>query len=129
MAVAILAFFASSLLYIQLSYRADPPPTTPRLAATPSPATGEPQVASGSELLAAVIPNPAAGPTPPSAAGAGADRERELSDCVERHVREGGLGAVKPTLPGRWPALKRAREELRLRRLALRSSCERELAP
>jgi hypothetical protein len=55
------------------------------------------------------------------------ERERRLNECIERNVHGHGYDDVKPTLPGRWPALKRAREERRLRRLDVRAACEQEL--
>jgi hypothetical protein len=67
---------------------------------------------------------------PERAAPSGSDpREVEFGACVERIVGAAGLEDVKPTAPGRWPAIKRAREERRLKRLAARADCERELPP
>ncbi len=54
---------------------------------------------------------------------------RDVDDCVERKALAAGVDRIEPTLPGRWPALKRAREVRRLRRLELRAACERELGP
>ncbi len=59
---------------------------------------------------------------------ASVERERRVSERIERVVREDGRGEVGPTAPGRWPALKRAREDLRMRRLAARNGCEQEAA-
>jgi hypothetical protein len=58
------------------------------------------------------------------------DRQRELAlnECVERLARDRGIDEVKPVAPGRWPAIKRAREVSRLKRLQARQDCEQQLA-
>jgi hypothetical protein len=56
----------------------------------------------------------------------GGPRDRDLDACVERVVA--AFPEARPSAPGRWPAIKRAREELRRRRLAAREDCARELA-
>jgi hypothetical protein len=55
-------------------------------------------------------------------------RELALNECVERLARDRGVDEVKPVAPGRWPAIKRAREVRRLKRLQAREECEQQLA-
>ena len=55
-------------------------------------------------------------------------RELALNECVERLAHDRGLDEVKPVAPGRWPAIKRAREVRRLKRLQARQDCEQQLA-
>ena len=138
MAVAILAFIGSSFLAVHLRYLPDASTTAvrplgalPALATAPSappptaPRAGPSRPGEGTSDLPGA-PNLGVVPVPmPAAAG---EWDRKVSECIERTARERGGGDVKPVLPGRWPALKRAREERRLHRLALRTACEQELS-
>ncbi len=134
MLAAVLAFPACFLAILQLLYS--------REGAAPgagSPALAEARASTAPEGAQRSQPSPgpaAAGPAgvqaPPAASvpAPPPDRTRELalSDCVERKARTGGVDEIPQTLPGRWPALKRAREVQRLRRLELRAACDRELS-
>ena len=137
MAVAVVALFGSSLLVVHLRYLRDAPtiamavpselpslaqrpptPAAPGLEAAPTAGLGEGMSDPSGSLDIGVAPIPA-----PSSE----DWDRRVNECVERNVRGRGYDDVKPALPGRWPALKRAREDRRLLRLAARASCEQEL--
>lgn len=150
--MALVAFFASSMLAVHLMSLPGAPDAAagaPRAAPAIDPVRAPPAVpvvspapvvASAPPPAPPAAPEPSPGaveeglppplylgvaPVPPPAMSA--DRERKVNACVERKFRESGGDEVKPTLPGRWPAIKRAREEKRLRRLALRAACEKEL--
>lgn len=151
-AIAILVFFACSVLAVHLidglrapvaaTSAAPAPPVEPDGAPAraapkvpaPAPALAvaaaarDPLEAMAPDALEAVAPDPLGVAPVPPARTAPAGRERALNDCVERSLAAAGYDQVKPTLPGRWPALKRAREQQRQRRLALRARCEQELA-
>lgn len=151
MALAVVAFFGSSLLAVHLMSlpgapaampapsvsRATPSAPAPPVARAPAPVAPAVVPAPTPASLAATEPPPdvveeglppslnlGVAPVPPVAPSI--ERERKVIACVERRFREGGE-SVEQTLPGRWPALKRAREEKRLRRLALRAACEKDL--
>lgn len=138
MAVAILVFFGLSMLGVHLLSLPGAPAgrAVPGAAAAPAPAPvaraegwapalarppSPPAPAGGHDLPGATDLGVA--PVPPPGA---ADRERMVNACIERKVAS-GPAAGKPVLPGRWPALKRAREEKRMQRLEARAICEREL--
>jgi hypothetical protein len=136
-ALAVLGLFASSVLAIHLLYLGEPPAPDVSAPAAPSPA--EPLASLGGGAPPDALPGagesfpglPDLGVTdgvPPPAGSA--DWERRVNDCVERNVHGPGYDDVKPkqTLPGRWPALKRAREVRRLRRLEVKAACVAELA-
>ncbi len=128
----ILLFFASSILAVHLAYDGDASfsPAAPSALAEAAIASAPP--------AGATLPTkgPAPGTVPPvptavafvepAAAAAPGARDRDLNACIERIVS--AVAEPKPTAPGRWPAIKRAREELRLKRLAARTDCERQLA-
>jgi hypothetical protein len=123
-AFAVLGVCACAVLAVHLATRVAPRSVhAPAAPAAPlqedaAPPSGEP---------GPVPPAQEAGPGP-IAVGSVA-WERALNECVERNVHGSGYDDLKPTAPGRWPALKRAREERRLRRLAVRAECEKELTP
>lgn len=127
MLLAVLALTACSLVVLQLVYWHDQAPPGPVAAvAAPPPArareAGVPREPPAPPDVEAV---PAAAAQNAPSGGA---QELALSDCVERKALAAGVDRIQPTLPGRWPAIKRAREVRRLRRLELRVACEKELA-
>lgn len=123
MVVGILAFFGASLLVLHVLYRRVPPAPAVLAPAAPPPAVALRAGGDGVPAPTAPVPEQA-GPL----VAVSAEWERRVNDCVERNVHGPGYDDVRPTLPGRWPALKRARERRRLRRLAVRAACEEELA-
>jgi hypothetical protein len=155
-AAGILVFFAASILTVHLAYEreaapalgfapaVDPaaspgpraPATPPRAAVASAPAAdvrdppalvGPPYAAAPVRMGGRSAPPPVATDIPLSEPGPLATgRERDLDACVERAI--GAASEPKASAPGRWPAIKRAREELRRRRLAARADCARELA-
>lgn len=150
-AAALAVFFAASMLAVHLAYSdagraapvavataaaslpaaaaslADPPAPPAPDAAPPAVSADAPADAGGG------VPDPTAGLSlgvaPVPAPAAPAARERALAACVERAIRAAGASEPRATAPGRWPALKRAREELRQRRLAARTACEADATP
>lgn len=147
MAVAVLACLGSSFLAVHLRYRPDstpvalepgappflarlpaappapsvppaPPAVTPSAAAPSAPPEGDPSDLPGQPNLGVFQPLPM-----PAASKVW---ERRVKECVWRNAR--GHDGARPTLSGRSPALKEAREERRLRLLAMRAACEREVA-
>lgn len=116
--LAVAFFFSSAMLAVHVAtddagssgaFAAGVAPPEPLPGAVPLPN----ELAPGDDALG-VFPEPA--------------RTAELDACVERIMRASGSPeALKPTAPGRWPALKRAREQLRQKRLIARADCEREL--
>ena len=139
--VAIAVFFAGSLLAVHLATDLGTPPA-PALAATDAADAVGTIPAPAPSRRGAETPAPASAPAvdaveaslgvfavPPPARSASDPRERVVNACVEKSLREkGGDAVVGETAPGRWPGVKRAREELRRRRVALRSECERSVA-
>jgi hypothetical protein len=151
MAVAVMAFFGSSILAVHLMSQPGTPaaarslPSAPAAPASVPGAPVAPMLLPGVPAVVSALPSaPPPGPqgqgegdfpgsmdlgvAPVPPAAVSGEWERKVNDCVERKVHASGYDDVKPTLPGRWPALKRAREEKRLRRLAVRAACEKQLA-
>lgn len=129
MLAAVVAVPACSLLALHLIYSREVAPAAAGSVgaeagvASPPAARAPPGAALPAGDDAEAAPAAALAEAPP-------DRTRELAlnDCVERKVRAAGVDRVPQTLPGRWPALKRAREVQRLRRLELRLACDREIS-
>lgn len=126
MVVAIAAFFGASMLALHLIYRSEPPPA----ASVPGEAPLVPAPPAPSPVERRDLPGAGSGQdeTALAASALSVDQERALNDCIERNVHGRGYDDVKPVLPGRWPAVKRARERLRMRRLEMRAACLEELA-
>lgn len=131
MLAAVVAVPACSLLALHLIYSRELAPAASSPAGAAAGVPG-PAAVGRSPAPEAALPAGAGSEAVPAAAlpDAPPDRTHELalSDCVERKVRAAGVDRVPQTLPGRWPALKRAREVQRLRRLELRLACDRELS-
>jgi hypothetical protein len=120
--LAILAFAGASILTVHLIFRDAPPAAVAPTAPADLPAAPEAMVAAPHPPAAGLASSPDRARTP----AASVEWERRLSGCVERILHSTGEDVVKPVLPGRWPAVKRAREKLRMRRLQLRAQCEQD---
>jgi len=130
MVLAVLAFFAASVAAVHYLDPLDaanvPAPPEPPGAVRPAAPPGADRAPPRSPDVAATAA--AAGLAPAADRPANPDRARTVEECVERAVRAAGEERIEPTAPGRWPAVKRARERLRQRRLTARADCEREVA-
>lgn len=130
-AAGILVFFAASILTVHLAYDRE---AAPALASAPAADVRDPPALVGPPYAAAPVRMAGRSAAPPVATDIplsepgplATGRERDLDACVERAI--GAASEPKASAPGRWPAIKRAREELRRRRLAARADCARELA-
>jgi hypothetical protein len=134
-AVGILIFFAASIVTVHLAYEREAAPAlgfAPAVDPAASPGPGAPATPPRAAAPARMAGGATAAPPLPTEiplsepAPFAAGRERDLDACIERVV--GAAAEPKASAPGRWPAIKRAREELRRRRLAARADCARELA-
>lgn len=122
LAIVIVAFHASVALGIHLAYQrgASAELVEPTASAVP-PAPG-----AGSGTSAA---SPGGSSDPTAAARPFAELERRVSDCVEQSAKADAGAESEAALRGRWPAIKKAREQLRQRRIAARAACESSLSP
>lgn len=120
LAIVIVAFHASVALGIHLAYQRGASaevvePTAP--AAPPAPGAGP--------GTSAASPHES---DPTAAARPFAELERRVSDCVEQSAKADAGAESEAALRGRWPAIKKAREQLRQRRIAARAACESSLS-
>lgn len=121
MLVAVLAFFGCAVVALHLIDRwAD--------GATRSSRGGDGSRAGVAGLVAPQGQDPGDQDAPALPERPDRQRELALNACVERLARDRGIEEVKPVAPGRWPAVKRAREVRRLKQLQARQECEQQLA-
>jgi hypothetical protein len=119
LAIAVVAFHACIALGIHLASGGGASAALVARTAPPEPPDPGPDPGEG-----------AAGPSGPvPAAATGSDElERTVSDCVEQIMRAGADAEVEAQAArrGRWPAIKKAREQQRQRRIAARAACEQQ---